>query len=315
MDTATSRGMTIMLVRDVTKYASWHNIRNLLSDPLTLIINMALKDYLGEQLLGVLASYQANGLVHYIGVVYPRANNELRVFIPKGHSLATGSLVTLHLDNRTGIDEFDAELRVYRTSYKGRVIEIDESWVVLEPVEYMLIHGLQVVEQYNQTGYSFPADNRAEPDLPLSPLTELGQVQTKEHHNKVGILTTMAVDQPHTTVLAFLNTEVDDVFIISVPGTFKLHQLKRDNRCFFIIDERAKFTFEQAIDWNYTILEARAYMVPEKTKLYEQVRSAFVEKNPWEAGFFRIDGLEMVHMKCESVVFAGEPKPNPDHVN
>ena len=32
---------------------------------------MALNDYLGEQCLGVLASYQPQGIVHHIGVVYP----------------------------------------------------------------------------------------------------------------------------------------------------------------------------------------------------------------------------------------------------
>lgn len=77
---------------------------------------MALQDYLGEQLLGVLASYQPQGIVHHIGVVYPRRNNALQVFIPKGHALVPGTLATLHLDNRTGVDELDAELRVYRTS-------------------------------------------------------------------------------------------------------------------------------------------------------------------------------------------------------
>ncbi|WP_322998949.1 hypothetical protein [Castellaniella sp.] len=270
---------------------------------------MALKDYLGEQLLGVLASYQHQGIVHHVGVVYPRANNELRVFIPKGHALAVGSLVTLHLDNRTGVDELDAELRVYRTSYKGRVLGIDESWVTLQPVEFMLVHGLRVVEQFREPGYDFPADDRTESDLPITPLRHLGPVQEKEHHNKVGILTTLAVDQPHTTVLAFLNTEADDVFLVSVPGTFKQHQLDRNPHCFFIIDERAKFTFEQAIDWNYTILEMQACQVPASLPLYEQVRTAFVLKNPWEADFFLMDGLEMIHLQCRSMVFAGEPRP------
>ncbi|MFT0531704.1 hypothetical protein ACMHYJ_02570 [Castellaniella hirudinis] len=274
---------------------------------------MALKDYLGEQLLGVLASYQPQGIVHHIGVVYPRADNALRVFIPKGHALAQGSLVTLHLDNRTGVDELDAELRVYRTSYKGRVTATDEGWLTLQPVEYMLIHGLGVVEQYQAPGYAFPSDARIESDLPTTPLQVLGPVQQREHHNKVGILTTLAVDHPHTTVLAFLNTEADDVFMISVPGTFKLRQLKRNPRCFFTIDERAKFTFEQAIHWNYTILEMQAHAVPPSMPLYEQVRTAFVLKNPWEAGFFLMDGLEMVHLKCQAVVFAGEPQPCPGH--
>ncbi|CAM5781463.1 hypothetical protein CCAE64S_00752 [Castellaniella caeni] len=257
----------------------------------------------------MLASYQPQGLVHHVGVVYPRADNVLRVFIPKGHALAMGSLVTLHLDNRTGVDELDAELRVYRTSYKGRVVATDEGWVTLQPVEYMLIHGLQVVEQHREPGYAFPPDARPECTLPITPLRQLGPVQAREHHNKVGILTTLAANQPHTTVLAFLNTEIDDVFLISVPDTFKLHQLRRDPHCFFIIDERAKFTFEQAIDWNYTILEMQAFQVPPTLPLYEQVRTAFVLKNPWEAGFFLMDGLEMVHLKCQSVVFAGEPRP------
>lgn len=110
-------------------------------------------------------------------------------------------------------------------------------------------------------------------------------------------------------MLAFLNTEADDVFVISTPDTFKMQLLQRDPRCFFIIDERAKFTFEQAIEWNYTILETQAHRVPPTSPVYEQVRTAFVLKNPWEAGFFRLDGLEMVHLACKAMVFAGEPRP------
>lgn len=121
---------------------------------------MALKDYLGEQLLGVLAAYQANGTVHRICVVYPRRSNQLQIFIPKGHSLAVGSLVTLHLDNRTGVDEFDGNLRVYRTSYKGRIVDAEENWIRVEPVEYMLFHGVSVVESYRANGYEFPQDAR-----------------------------------------------------------------------------------------------------------------------------------------------------------
>ena len=50
--------------------------------------------------MGVPASYQPQGIVHHIGVVYPRRTNQLRLFIPKGHQLAAGTLVTLHLGNR-----------------------------------------------------------------------------------------------------------------------------------------------------------------------------------------------------------------------
>ena len=52
---------------------------------------MALKDYLGEQFLGVLASYQAKGIVHHIGVVYPRHTNQLRLSIPRGTNWLWGA--------------------------------------------------------------------------------------------------------------------------------------------------------------------------------------------------------------------------------
>jgi len=270
---------------------------------------MALQDYLGEQLLGVLASYQPQGIVHHIGVVYPRRNNALQVFIPKGHALVPGTLATLHLDNRTGVDELDAELRVYRTSYKGRIVHTDDNWVTVEPVEFVLIHGTWAIEEFREKGYLFPADVRPTIDMPPSPLQRLSPVEAKDHHNKVGVLTTLAEGQPHTTVLAFLTSEEDDVFLISMPGTFKSQVLKREPRCFFTIDERAKFTFEQAIEWNYTILETRAHLVPPTSPVYEQIRTAFILKNPWEAAFFMSTELEMFHLQRMAVVCAGEPRP------
>lgn len=272
---------------------------------------MALKDYLGAQLLGILASYQARGIVHHIGVVYPRSNNQLQVFIPKGHALALGSLVTLHLDNRTGVDELDAELRVYRTSYKGRIAAVDEEWVSIDPVEFILVHGFRVIEEYREPGYEYPADVRPDVALPVTPLRTLRPIEAKDHANKVGVLTTLAQGQPHTTVLAFLTTVDDDVFLISEPGTFKLQLLHRQPRCFFTIDERAKFTFEEAIEWNYSIFDMQAHQVPPELPIYEQVRSAFIEKIPFEAGFFSIQGLEVFHLVRTTFVFAGEPRPGP----
>lgn len=270
---------------------------------------MALKNYLGDQLLGVLAAYQGANIVHHIGMVFPRSCNRLRVFIPKGHCLALGSLVTLHLDNRTGVDALDAQLRVYRCSYKGRVDEVDENWLYIVPVEFMLIHGFAVVEEWREAGYEYPLDERPSAVPPPTTLERLGAIEAKDHENKVGVLTTMAHSQPHTTVLAFLTSEDDDVFLISEPGTFKLQLLHRDPRCFFTIDERAKYTFEQAIEWNYSIFDMQAYSVPQTSPLYEQVRHAFVNKIPFEAGFFAIPGLEMLHLRRSTYVFAGEQRP------
>jgi len=182
---------------------------------------MALQDYLGEQLLGVLASYQPQGIVHHIAVVYPRRNDRLQLFIPKGHALVVGSLVTLHLDNRTGVDELDAELRVYRASYKGRVVGIDESWAAVEPVEFMLIHGTRAVEEYRAPGYAFPTDPRPQAGLPLTPLQRLTPVEEKDHHNKVGVLTTLAEGQ---ALMRDLRGRVSGLcqptYVLDIPGGY-----------------------------------------------------------------------------------------------
>jgi nitroimidazol reductase NimA-like FMN-containing flavoprotein (pyridoxamine 5'-phosphate oxidase superfamily) len=267
---------------------------------------MALKDYLGEQLLGVLAAYQDSNTLHHICVVYPRRSNHLQIFIPKGHRLTVGVLVTLHLDNRTGVDEFDGNLRVYRTSYKGRVVDAEESWITVEPVEYMLFHGVKVVESHREDGYAFPPDGRPIKKIPPSELQQFPNVESKDNPNKVGVLTTLAAGQPHTTVLAFLSTEADDIFLISMPNTFKSQVLMRESHCFFTIDERAKFTFEQAIEWNYTIIEAQARIVERSSPIYERIRNEFILKNPWEAGFFLSPEIEMFHLKKMSIVYSGE---------
>lgn len=71
---------------------------------------------------------------------------------------------------------------------------------------------------------------------------------------------TRTAEQPHTTVMAFLSTQDDDIFIISFPSTFKVQQLQRNPSCCFAIDERANFTFDKAIQWNYTLIDAIAHI-------------------------------------------------------
>lgn len=266
---------------------------------------MNLVTYLGKQILGVLAAYRQDDIVINICGVYPQWDNRLRLFFPKGHALKVGDLATIHLDNRTGVDEFDSEIRVYRASYKGRVIAVEDDWAMLEPRECVLLHGFRPAVSIAEPGYAFPQDNRPDVPLPLSPLTELPPVEAYDRPNKVGILVSMAEEQPHTTVLAFLSSETDDVFLITFPETFKSKLLKRDNHCFFVMDERASFTFERAIEWNYTIIEGHAHRIDKDTPLFLQVQQAFIDKNPWEMPFFIRPDVEMYHIPCERLVCPG----------
>ena len=113
---------------------------------------MNLVTYLGKQILGVLACYQQDDIVIHICGVYPQWDNRLRVFFPRGHALQVGELVTLHLDNRSGVDEFDSGIRVYRASYKGRVLSVEDDWALLAPRECVLMHGFAPVVEIAEPG-------------------------------------------------------------------------------------------------------------------------------------------------------------------
>jgi hypothetical protein len=267
---------------------------------------MNLLTYLGKQILGVLAAYKQDDIVIHIVAVYPQCDNRLKVFFPHGHSFIPGDRVTLHLDNRSGVDEFDAEIRVYRASYKGEVLDCDGDWLTLDARECQLLHGFHAAVSIKAPGYRYPDDPRPGLALAASPLATLPPIESYDQPNKVGVLVTMAQEQPHTTVLAFLSTENDDIFLITFPETFKSQLLKRDPHCFFVLDERASFTFERAIEWNYTIVEGVATRIASGTPLFLQVQQAFIDKNPWEMPFFIRPDVEMYHICCQRLVCPGK---------
>ena len=49
--------------------------------------------------------------------------------------------------------------------------------------------------------------------------------------------------------------------------------------------------------------------MPTASPVYEQIRTAFILKNPWEAAFFMSSELEMFPLERSAVVCAGELRP------
>lgn len=277
------------------------------SDPEHLSMDFAvdnLAEVIGSPAIAVVAAYDPTGQSDNIDMAIAKVSfhddNHLTVNLPLGHKFGTGDLLTIHLDNRTGVDEYDAELRVYRSSYKGRVRAVAGNQLTLDYREFSLVHGMSEALGLREPGYQYPADDRKIQELAVTPLTEPPEFNTDEYSNKIGVLVTRTPEQPHTTVMAFLSTTEDDIFIISFPSTFKVQQLQRDNRCCFAIDQRASFTFENAIEWNYVLIDAIAYEVPEKHPLYQPVKAAFIDKNPWEVAFFSDPNVRLYHLKCQS---------------
>ena len=267
------------------------------------ILPSRLNDVIPSPTIAVAAHYEQQRLVIYVGLVKLQADDTLEFFVPAGHRLKAGDLVTLHLDNRTGVDEYDAELKVYRTSYKGVVTGFEDQHSMLVSFrDFSLVYGMSEVLANHQPGYQHAADSRVEQPLPITPLHSIPNINHNERDNKIGVLVTRTPEQPHTTAMAFLSSDEDDVFIISFPSTFKVQQLQKDHRCSFAIDERASFTFENAIDWNYVLIDAEAYEVPVEHPAYSELKAAFIDKNPWEVAFFSNPEVRLYHLRCLSTL-------------
>lgn len=268
---------------------------------------LSLTDAIPDPVVAVMANYQADTeragapIQLYVGRVWFLENFRLRVWLPNGHHFQPNDLLTVHLDNRTGVDTYDAELKVYRTSYKGRVSQVlNEHWLLVECRDFSLVHGFSEVLAHREKDYAYPPDARPLKQLPVTPLTEMPALDLEQHSNKIGVLVTRTPEQPHTTAMAFLSTRDDDIFIISFPSTFKVQLLQRNSSCCFAIDERANFTFDHAIEWNYTFIDAIAYEVPVTHPIYEEIKAAFIEKNPWEVAFFDNPDVRVYHLKCQT---------------
>ena len=105
----------------------------------------------------------------------------------------------------------------------------------------------------------------------------------KEYENKLGVFITRLQSRPHSSLMAFLSNECDDIFLITFKSTFKSKAIHRNNQCCFAIDHRSDFVFERAYDWNYTIINAEAYTISKHNPVFSEIQDRFVEKNPWES--------------------------------
>lgn len=267
-----------------------------------------LRDFLPAQTFAVVTSFQGENLQARVASCLIRQDNSLLLTFPKDNPFTPGEKVSVHLDNRTGAEVYDVDLRVYRTSYRGTVLAGAALTLEVTPVHFQLFYGVKVVAEFRSSEYSHPADSRPQVDLPR--ITSLDvDPDAAEAENKLGIWVTRAPLWPHTTVMAFLSSKNDDIFLISHRGTFKSSLVHRDGRCCFALDHRANFLFERAVDWNFTVLETQARVVEPSSELFSRVQTLFVQKNPWELAFFTDPQVEMFHLEPLRILCAGQGRP------
>lgn len=264
-----------------------------------------LRDFLPSRTYTIVSAYTGGRIAAQVGGCAIRRDDSLRIHFPKPHSFTLGSMVTVHLDNRTGVESFDAELRVYRSSYKGIVRSSRADYLEVEPQHYQLFYGNSVVAERSEGGYRFPEDTRPEIELPESELSAIDEANEHEKDNKLGVWITRAIERPHSTVMAFLSTAEDDIFVISHRDSFKSSLIHRNRDCLFAMDHRATFLFEKAVDWNFTVFAAEASLISRGKPLFSAVQARFVQKNPWEELFFTDPKAELFHLKPSGIVCSG----------
>lgn len=261
-----------------------------------------LKKVLPTRLVGVCAGYRDQALVAAVAAVTLKDSDGLVLDFPKTNPFREGDAVTVHLDDRLGSEIYSVELRVHRMSWRGRIASVKGLRADAVALDGEVIYGTRVVAEVRTPGYQRAADPRPDRPLEASGLTRAPLADEGERSNKLGVLITRGADRPHTTVMAFLSTRADDVFLVTMRNSFKYQLLLKDPRTAFALDHRASFVFERQVDWNYTILETRARRIDRGSTLFGALQAEFVAKNPWEEAFFSHPEAEMLHLEPLRIV-------------
>jgi hypothetical protein len=261
-----------------------------------------LLNYLPQQTYAIAAGYIGDNIIAVVAGALINKDNSIRLIFPKGNPFKAGQRITLHLDNRTGAEAFSADLRVYRCSYKALTAEAEKDKCLATPLEYDLRFSNSSAEFFKAPAYEYPQDARGEKTIEKAELGGSLVINEKEGNNKLGVWITKAGDQPHTTVMAFLSTAKDDIFVISHKDSFKSRLIRRDANCCFAIDHRANYVFEKAYDWNYTIIRGKVREVSRGSNLFADIQNMFVEKNPWEFVFFTAPNMELFCLSPDEIL-------------
>ncbi|MCG8480275.1 MAG: hypothetical protein MI724_14355 [Spirochaetales bacterium] len=261
-----------------------------------------LAHYIGREQLGVFASWTASGARLGVARVAVGADDTLQLFVEDCLDVEAGQAVTIHLDNRTGVEEYDADLKVYRSSYKGRITRVSPGRMTVEPEHFELIYGVAPAAVWSAPGYEHPPiGETADAILPGDPVPPF-DAAPEDAYNRVGVLITSAPVRPHTTLMAFHAMTEDRIFLVTWRSSLKYRLLRRDARCWFAIDNRNTFTFEKHPKFNYTIIETRARRIADDHPRHDEVVRRFLEKSPFEQGFFLHPEAVLLYLEPVKVV-------------
>jgi general stress protein 26 len=129
---------------------------------------------------------------------------------------------------------------------------------------------------------------------------KLAALLAQEH---VAVVTTQGEDWPTATMQAFAEAENLDIILIMLESTTKFQNLRQRPQVTLHVDTRDTGDVKtfQVI---HASLQGLAREVPKDSTEWQELKEAFLKKNPFEAPFFKYETLRMVRITPKRVSYA-----------
>jgi len=129
---------------------------------------------------------------------------------------------------------------------------------------------------------------------------KLAALLAQEH---VVVITTQGEEWPTATMQAFAETENLDIILIMLESAVKFQNLRKRPQVTLHVDTRDTGDVKtfQVIRAS---LQGLAREVPKGSREWDELKELFLQKNPFEAPFFKYDALRMVRISPKRVSYA-----------
>ncbi|OHD23275.1 MAG: hypothetical protein A2Y38_24390 [Spirochaetes bacterium GWB1_59_5] len=99
-----------------------------------------LSNFIPRHTYAIVSGYENEEIVSIVAGAFLFEPYKIVLYYPKVNPFKENQKITLHLDNRTGMETYDRDLKVYRASVKATIEEnsLEKSIIKLE--EYELVY-------------------------------------------------------------------------------------------------------------------------------------------------------------------------------
>jgi len=129
---------------------------------------------------------------------------------------------------------------------------------------------------------------------------KLGALLAQEH---VLVITTQGEEWPTATMQAFAETKDLDIILIMLESSVKFQNLGKRPQVTVLVDTRDTGDVH-TLQVIRAAIQGLAREVPKNSAEWQELRSLFLKKNPFEEPFFQYEALRMVRVAPKRISYA-----------